>query len=375
MKLPSRIGTAPLRPANITKLFSCRPSPDPASSGSSASGRMTTASEQRRRPAPGPRRPGSVRRASVDGEPEHHEGDDLGEAGEGGVEVLDLALVRRPRLADQDPGDEHGQEPGAVQQRGHAEQRERAGQRPQRVEPLPGQRHPPHEPQQRPAAEHAHDRRPPTICSSELARRPGRRASPESPRPRAGWPSARCRPGRSPRTRPRGWCRCARRPPARRGRRTRPRDRSARPRWRPAAAAYQSSPTARCANRRRRPAWSGTCRRRPPGRWDARRPGRPASRCPCRRRRGSAPGRRSRGGRPSAAPGGAGPGSTCTAIAAAASIRAGAGTRRRCGEPVRQHRRHDDHRRRAAATRGERDGSRPRSLLGRRAAHTVHAQP
>ena len=41
MKDPSRIGTAPFSPANITKLFSFRPRPDPARSGSRARGRTT----------------------------------------------------------------------------------------------------------------------------------------------------------------------------------------------------------------------------------------------------------------------------------------------------------------------------------------------
>jgi hypothetical protein len=92
--------------------------------------------------------------AQVDGEPQHHEGDDLTEAGEAGVEVLDLSLVRRPPVADHDPRHEHGQETGPVQECSHPEEGQGARHRPERVETVTGQRNVAHEPEQRPAPEH-----------------------------------------------------------------------------------------------------------------------------------------------------------------------------------------------------------------------------
>ena len=100
--------------------------------------------------------------------PSDHEGDDLGEAGERRVEPLDLPLVGRALVAEHDPGGEDREEPRAVGQRGDAEQQQRAGQGPQRIQALAGQRHPADEPQQRSTASHA-DRRPDGHLEQELA--------------------------------------------------------------------------------------------------------------------------------------------------------------------------------------------------------------
>ena len=91
--------------------------------------------------SPGTQTSARASSVQVDGEAEHDEGDDLAEAGQRGVEALDLALVGGPLVAEQDAGHEHGQEARAVGQRRGAEQDERAGQRAQRVEALAGQRH------------------------------------------------------------------------------------------------------------------------------------------------------------------------------------------------------------------------------------------
>ena len=63
---------------------------------------------------------GLVELVQVDGQAEDDERDDLAEAGERGVEAFDLALVRGALVAEQDAGDEDGEEPGAVRQRGDA---------------------------------------------------------------------------------------------------------------------------------------------------------------------------------------------------------------------------------------------------------------
>jgi hypothetical protein len=51
------------------------------------------------------------------GQAEHRERDELGEAGQRGVEPFDLGLVRCPQVPDQDPGREHRQEPGQLKHR------------------------------------------------------------------------------------------------------------------------------------------------------------------------------------------------------------------------------------------------------------------
>src|SRR5664280_2469536 len=105
-----------------------------------------------------PHHPDIARRqgSEVDGEAQDQKGDDLAQAGQGGVEALDLPLVRRAAITDDDAGDKDGQEPGTVRHRRQSEQGHRGGEGPQWVEPLTGQGHPAHEPQQRPTAEQAH---------------------------------------------------------------------------------------------------------------------------------------------------------------------------------------------------------------------------
>ena len=143
----------------------------------------------------------------------------------------------------------------------------------------------------------------------------------------AGWPSARSRPGRSRRTRPPGWCRCARRSRAGPGRRTRPRGRWARrpsptssgrvpvqpehvvQEHRGAAAAVRNVPaTPDHGDRALRP--RGTA----------------ASRCACRRRTGCITSATVTSRSTVFSAGACRSGTTFTATAAATSIKAGAGT-------------------------------------------------
>jgi hypothetical protein len=67
------------------------------------------------------------RTASVQTSAEGDEHDHLGERRERRVEALDLALVREPRVPEDQPGDEHGEEAGPVRERPRAVQR--AGER------------------------------------------------------------------------------------------------------------------------------------------------------------------------------------------------------------------------------------------------------
>ena len=83
------------------------------------------------------------------------------------MEALDVGLVRRALVADQDPGDEDGEEAGAVRQRGQAEEHAGAGEHPQGVERRRGQRRPPDDPEQGPAADEP-TTAPTTICEVEL---------------------------------------------------------------------------------------------------------------------------------------------------------------------------------------------------------------
>jgi hypothetical protein len=87
-------------------------------------------------------------------QPERDEGDDLGQAGQGGVEPLDLPLVGRAGITGDDAGDEHRQKPGAMRSRRRAVDEQGAGGHAQRVQPFAWQRHPAHEGhQQHPAGQ------------------------------------------------------------------------------------------------------------------------------------------------------------------------------------------------------------------------------
>ena len=57
-----------------------------------------------------------------DRQAQRDEDDDLGQRGQRALEALDLALVRHRRVAEEKPGDEDGQEAGAVGQRRHGVQ-------------------------------------------------------------------------------------------------------------------------------------------------------------------------------------------------------------------------------------------------------------
>jgi hypothetical protein len=59
----------------------------------------------------------------IDGEAEHHEGDDLAEAGQRGVEVSDLAFVGRPGvIAERGDREGGGSEPGLTDAHATVEQ-------------------------------------------------------------------------------------------------------------------------------------------------------------------------------------------------------------------------------------------------------------
>ena len=68
-------------------------------------------------------------RVDPDDQAEDDEDGDLGEDGERAVEALDLGLVRSARVTDDEPRDEHGEEPGAVCKRRHAVERPGKGER------------------------------------------------------------------------------------------------------------------------------------------------------------------------------------------------------------------------------------------------------
>ena len=201
--MPSRIGTAPLSPAHRTNSRSPRFRSTASSSSPTSSGRTTRASSTAR---PSPIQP-VVHVAQVrerDRQAEHGERDDLAEAGQRGVEPLDLALVRRAQVADQDPGDEDGQEAGAVERRWPRRRWRRrraasAAGRGRRWAAASGA-----------SAARAGSRRPhrprapTTICERELrGPLPDGVPAAGARRPPAALPSPRCRPGRWRRTRPR----------------------------------------------------------------------------------------------------------------------------------------------------------------------------
>ena len=73
-------------------------------------------------------------RVQLDREPERGEDDDLGEARERAEESLDLALARRGRVADQDPGDEDREKAGAVDRGRDAVDHAGRGEHAKRVE-------------------------------------------------------------------------------------------------------------------------------------------------------------------------------------------------------------------------------------------------
>ena len=88
----------------------------------------------------------------VDGEPERNEDGDLREARERRVEALDLALVRRTDVADQQAGHEDREEARAAEHRRGAVDDASGREHPDGVEALPGEAHP-HQPGQQNGAD------------------------------------------------------------------------------------------------------------------------------------------------------------------------------------------------------------------------------
>ena len=133
-KAASRIGTAPFSPPQATKARSPCRSRVGSSSGQTTSGRITNASTRREQQARRAQRVAAERR-DRDRQPERDEDDDLGQRRERVVEDLALGLERRADVADEQAGDEDGEEARAVARR---RRRRRstpgAGERAQRVE-------------------------------------------------------------------------------------------------------------------------------------------------------------------------------------------------------------------------------------------------
>ena len=103
-----------------------------------------------------------------DRQAERDEHDDLGEARERRVEPLDLGLVRRADVADQQPGDEDREEARPVERpRPRRRRRRAAASDPDRVEPRARQRD----------ALHQREQQPPADDADREARRPSRRAN------------------------------------------------------------------------------------------------------------------------------------------------------------------------------------------------------
>ena len=115
----SRIGTAPLRPHHITNSRSPRDSCDGSSSGVTTSGRITNPSSDGKH-EPAPPEPSREDEAEVDRQPERDEDGELPEVGERRMEVPNLDPAREVGVADQDPGDEDGEEARAVGDGGDA---------------------------------------------------------------------------------------------------------------------------------------------------------------------------------------------------------------------------------------------------------------
>ena len=196
------------------------------------------------------------------------------------------------------PGDEDGEEAGAVRDGRDAVDDAGRGERPQRVQRLVRQRDSGAARQQQVRADDA-DREADRHLDTNSRTTDQNVPSSRSWRARSSRSSARCRPGRSRPTRPRGSCRSARRPRAARAPRTSPRGRSARARRRRSRPSSRRSRTA-SARRARAARRSRTCRRRRASAIGHRpRRGSAASRRACRRRRGSRSARRRRSARPS----------------------------------------------------------------------------
>ena len=290
--MPSRIGTAPLRPDHSTNSRSPRlrsdrqqEQPDEHAAGrpgrAARRGRARSASRARR-----------LRSASGTGQAEHGERHDLAQAGQRAVEPLDLALVRRAQVAD--AGSRRRRPPGS-RSRGAAvasavdRRRRRAASaagRGRRWAAAPGAS----AATAAVAAGQHRPRAPSTIWRANSAVPVPDGVPAAGPRRRpAALPSRRCRPGRWRPTRPRAGCRT--------GRRSRgdPAPRRRRPgRWVPAATPRSSAGASRSRRRGARAAATPPAVTSVPDDADPERPPRPptgtgASRCACRRRTAAGP--------------------------------------------------------------------------------------
>jgi hypothetical protein len=109
-------------------------------------------------------RPGT----EVDGQAKHDEGDDLAEAGQRGVEPLNLPFEGSALVAQDDAGHKDRQEARTVRERGPAIQGQDARKGAQRIETFAGKGDPAHEPQQSASTEETEDC-PHTHLEGELA--------------------------------------------------------------------------------------------------------------------------------------------------------------------------------------------------------------
>ena len=232
MAMPSRIGTAPLRPVHRKKTRSAHGEPDRQRDQAAEDRADHERQQGREGEAVGPGgRAGSWDSRMV--RPSMTNATISARLRERGVEPLDLPLVGGGLVADDDAGHQDREEPRALGDRGDAEDDQHAGQHPGRVEPLARQRHPAHEREQRQPAGHP-DRHPDGHLQRELGHHVPDDAPAAAVRREQRRRAARSRPGRWRRTRPRAAPRCARRSRGGRTPRTPPPGRSRPPRCRPA---------------------------------------------------------------------------------------------------------------------------------------------
>ena len=133
-----------MSPPQARKSFSPSRSRIGASSGASAE-RTRDERQRDREQQPVAPDPPVEELPHVHRQPERDEDDDLGEAGEGRVEALDLPLVRHVDIAEGKAGDEDREEARPVRDRGEAVDHARSRERAQRVQALARQAHAPHE--------------------------------------------------------------------------------------------------------------------------------------------------------------------------------------------------------------------------------------
>ena len=116
---------------------SARDSEEPVRVSATASGARDDGEDERERRAVQPRLGGEV--GDVDGEAQCDEDDDLRQPGQRALEALNLGLVGDRRVAEEEPGDEDGQEARAAGQRRHGVQDGGQHRHEHRVEGFAGQ--------------------------------------------------------------------------------------------------------------------------------------------------------------------------------------------------------------------------------------------